>query len=164
MFSRAALALFALLIVEFVLFGFAVRSIGAAASVGLSIVTALLGIVVLRRHVPWMVGESLSRAAEAGSFAEAQIADKMLLALAGVLLIVPGFATGFAGTSLLLPPIRRIVSAPVARRLAQVGPMSFGGFPFVDATRGATWSAWPDVVDVDVVSPEPTRSAPNELV
>lgn len=163
MFSRAALALFALLIVEFVLFGFVVRSVGAAACLGLSIMAALLGIVVLRRHVPGMVGESLRRVMETGSADDAQVADKLLVALAGVLLIVPGFATGLAGVGLLLPPVRGIVGAPARRWLATLVPSSFGAFPFFTAARGANRFTRPDVVDVDIVSPEPTRSAPNEL-
>ncbi len=163
MFSRAALALFAMLVVEFVLFGFAVRSIGAATSFGLSIVTALLGIVVLRRHVPGMVSESLRRIVETGSGQDAHVADRVLLVLAGVLFVVPGFATDLAAACLLLAPIREIVGAPARWRPAHVVPMGFGGFPFFAATSGAARPTWTDVVDVHVVSPEPTRSAPNEL-
>jgi UPF0716 protein FxsA len=45
-----------------------------------------------------------------------EIVNRMLLLLAAVLLILPGFITGAAGLLLLLPPLRHLVAQRTTRR------------------------------------------------
>ena len=46
------------------------------------------------------------------------LTDSILLAVAGLLLLTPGFLTDAIGLLLLIPPVRRVIAGHVARRAA----------------------------------------------
>ena len=96
MFSRAALAVFALVVAEFLVFGYAAQLIGTAAVVWLSVLAALLGFYLIRRFVAVMVAEGVEPLA-AGVPPTGNPADRALIVLAGLLLVVPGLLTGAVG-------------------------------------------------------------------
>lgn len=80
--------------------------VGALNTVALVVLTAVIGVVLLR----WQGVKTLMRARErmaAGELPAQQMLEGMLLAVGGILLLVPGFFTDAIGFALLIPPLRR---------------------------------------------------------
>ena len=161
MFSRGALGVFAVVIAEYLVFGFAADLIGRSAAIWVSLAAFVAGVMLLRRHLSAMLTGT-------------DTADHGLLALAGLLLLVPGFLTGLAGLSLLLPPVRIRLRSKVRQRVdAFVGRGSSGpgrfNLSFINMGRYANR----DVIDVnvrsnhssqgDTVTEDIPKSAPREL-
>lgn len=72
-----------------------------------------------------------SQAMQRGEPVGATLANGALLALAGILLIIPGFVTDAAALLLLVPPVRGAVAASLVKRVRNhvvsvVGPMNAG--------------------------------------
>jgi UPF0716 protein FxsA len=173
MFNRGALIGFGLTLAEVVTFVLAIRAFGPLFVVLGSIVLALVGMAVVRRQLPALLGSGQDFVASFGFSADddessdhqaLRATDRALATLGGLLLIVPGFLTGLAGAVLLLPPFRALVREFARRRFAQIVPAGFGAsFPangFASRWRGFSGS---DVIDVDVVSEDTPRTARREL-
>lgn len=93
--------------------------IGALPTIGLTILTAVLGALLVRHqgfNVLLRVREMLDR----GEVPALEMMDGALLLMAGFFLLLPGFLTDSIGFLLLLPPLRRWV---VSRYIAVV-PLS----------------------------------------
>jgi UPF0716 protein FxsA len=135
MMSRAALAVLAWVVVEVLLFSWVASIVGVWNVVLVSIAASLLGAVLVRRSLP-----GLARGAVVQRHLDD---DRLVLTLAGLLLIVPGLASGAVGALLVVPPIRAAVGPRISARLAQ----------FVPIRRFGAWS----VVDVDLVNEDMTR-------
>lgn len=165
MFSRGALAAFALILAEIVVFGLVVRALGAAFVVLGSLVLAGIGTLIVRRQIPELVNSGRTVLTSLGADGKPeQLSDRAMLAIAGVLLIVPGLITGAVGATLLLPPVRASVRRFSRNRFAHLVPSGFG-VPFTVGGEAASRHRGTrvDVVDVDVVSEDVPRSAPPEL-
>lgn len=95
------------------------------------------------------------QAVERGDVPGAELLDGSMVAVAGMLCIVPGFLSGILGLLLLIGPFRRALGDRVLRRWTRVAPIA--GF-----SRRRT-----SVIDVeyigDVTPPSSTRSHPIEL-
>ena len=79
----------------------------AALSIGGLWLTKVAGLGVLARFRERVAkGESVDR----------ELADGLLLLLAGLMLLFPGFVTGALGLLLLLPPVRALVRPLVSKR------------------------------------------------
>ncbi len=103
------------------------EAIGFLEALGLLILVSVLGFYVVK-HQGIGVLRRFVVEREAGRIPAAAAADGALIALAGVLLVVPGFVTSTVGVLLLLPPVRaglrgwfrhRWVPRSVARRLTR---------------------------------------------
>ncbi|HYC03941.1 MAG TPA: FxsA family protein [Azospirillaceae bacterium] len=134
-------------------------AIGAGPTLALIVLAAVAGVWLIRRQ-----GLSTLRAAatDARSGAPLQGAfDGLCLALAGVLLFIPGFLSDLLALPLLLPPVRRAM-------LKRLG----GGFVMAGAASGGFRPQRPAVIEGDFVEvrepavelpPEESRwRAPNE--
>lgn len=80
--------------------------VGALNTVALVVLTAVIGVLLLR----WQGVQTLMRARErmaAGEVPAQQMLEGMLLAVGGILLLVPGFFTDAIGFALLIPLLRR---------------------------------------------------------
>ena len=116
LFLIAVLALPLLEIAGFVVVG---RAIGVFATLGLVLLAGVLGVLVLRAKgmaLPFQ----LRAAVERGELPGRSIADAMLVALAGGLLIIPGFVTDIVALLLLLPPVRGLIYTALSRKLKVV--------------------------------------------
>ena len=116
LFLIAVLALPLLEIAGFVVVG---RAVGVFATLGLVLLAGVVGILVLRAKgmaLPFQ----LRAAVERGELPGRSIADAMLVALAGGLLIIPGFVTDIVALLLLLPPVRNLIYKALSRRLKVV--------------------------------------------
>ena len=94
--------------------------IGVLATLGLTVAGAALGLAVLSRG-PDRLAERARRAMACEAPPVAEALDGLAVALAGMLLIVPGFVTDLAGLLLLVPPVRRAAIAAGLRALARAG-------------------------------------------
>jgi UPF0716 protein FxsA len=101
-------------IAGFVIIG---ERIGVLATLGLTVATAALGMAVLSRG-PDRLRERVREAMARERPPVAEALDGLVLALAGILLIVPGFVSDALGAVLLVPALRRAAIRFALSRLA----------------------------------------------
>lgn len=111
----AVLALPLIEIAGFIVIG---ERLGVVATIGLTVLTAVAGLATIR-----LQGGSLVARARA-AFARdeppvVEVVEGLALALAGVLLVIPGFFTDLLGALLLVPPLRLAAAWLVLDRLAR---------------------------------------------
>lgn len=110
------LVILAVPLIEIGLFVVLGGAIGLWPTLAWVVVTAALGIVLLKGIA--MIGvSSLSRDMAEFSNTQSPMAHRIMVLLAAVLLILPGFFTDAIGLLLLIQPIRRLAIWLVARRL-----------------------------------------------
>jgi UPF0716 protein FxsA len=113
------------------------QQIGLLGLVAVLIGSALLGGWALRREGR-RAREALLDAVRRGRPAEAEVAGGMVVALAGVLLVVPGLLTTLGALVLLLPPIRRALARRAAAGAVRAGSARRGpSVTVIGATTGA---------------------------
>jgi UPF0716 protein FxsA len=142
------------------------NSVGVLATVGLLILGGVIGSALLRREGTRTMA-SFSEALRTRRAPHQEVADGVLIAAAGALIILPGFVSDVVALFLLFPPTRRLVSRRIARRSEeraatavlnhQYGRPQTAGGVVVD---GAVVEGV--VVDVQV-DPEPRPSGRPEL-
>lgn len=103
--------------------------LGTWTTIGLVLFTAVLGVSLVRSQglsTLMQVQQKLSRGEAPGQ----EIVEGMMLAMAGVLLLIPGFVTDFIGILLLTPLTRRLIAALVFKRmqLRVIAGLQGGGF------------------------------------
>jgi UPF0716 protein FxsA len=118
--GRAVFIAFGLIpLVEIALFVVIGRWIGVWATLGLVVLAFLAGSMILRNR-------GMAAAGGLRRFNGLQpIAEEALIAVAAILLILPGFLTDVVALLLLVPPLRRALVAGVAAR-AKVRSAGFG--------------------------------------
>ena len=89
---------------------------GLGATVGLVLVTGIVG-AALARQQGSQVLRKLQTATTTGEGIGGTLAEGALVLIAGVLLMTPGVLTDAVGLGLLIPPLRRLVAPALARRL-----------------------------------------------
>jgi UPF0716 protein FxsA len=97
--------------------------------------TALIGSLVLRYQGLKVLGEirgSMGR----GMLPARALADGMMIAVAGVLLLTPGYFTDLLGILLLIPPVRTAIYALLRTRLDLVAPVAEASGSRRPADRG----------------------------
>lgn len=102
-------------------------SIGSWATVGLVLFTAIVGVSLVRSQglsTLMSVQQKLANGEAPGQ----EIVEGMMLAAAGVLLLIPGFVTDFIGLVLLTPLTRAPIAAFLYKRM-QLRVVANGGFP-----------------------------------
>lgn len=92
--------------------------IGAWPTIGLLVLAAGLGVAVLNRQGFQTLVRVRARMAR-GEEPTPAVLDGMVLAVAGLLLVLPGFLTDLAALLLLVPPVRALL---VRRLLAAAQP------------------------------------------
>ncbi|MDR3439613.1 FxsA family protein [Telmatospirillum sp.] len=124
---------------------------GAIAGIVLS---GALGLALLQRQ-----GLATARVAQdqmrQGEMPVGALFDGTCLALAGLLLLLPGFVTDLLALPLLLPPVRRLLGLALASRIR---PMSSGPSP----TPGRTTVIDGEWVVVDPENPETKDGSPKD--
>ncbi len=140
--KRITIALLLLPLAEIVAFLLVAWAIGFFPALGLMILTSIAGGVVLHR-----VGR--------GQFAQVRVAMRqsaiatvaaqsggVLVALGGILLLLPGFITDLVGAGLLVGPVRRWLGATIGRAIAE-GRRATGPDAVIDLGPDE-WRAVPD--------------------
>jgi len=114
-----ALGLLVLPIIEIALFIKVGQSIGLWPTLALITGAALLGGLLLRQQGLQIVGQ-LRNNMSSGQLPGRTIAETMMIALAALLLVLPGFLSDIVALALLLPPVRGWIYAGLASRLTVV--------------------------------------------
>jgi len=102
--------------------------IGAWPTIGLVMLTAVVGVALLRIQGLATLTRGMGRLQD-GELPAREMAEGILLAVAGALLITPGFVTDGFGFLLLLPPARAAVAERMLGRMVVMGEGDFGGGP-----------------------------------
>lgn len=84
--------------------------LGVWPTVGLTLLTAVVGASLVRSQGIQTITSAQSRLAE-GQLPSREIIEGFLLIIAGVFLVTPGFMTDTLGMILLLPPARKALAA-----------------------------------------------------
>jgi UPF0716 protein FxsA len=108
------------------------QMIGFWPTLGLLILSATLGMIVIRQQGLSMVGR-MFEAVSQGRFAVASMLDSYATIAAGCQLIVPGFISDLLGLALLVPPLRRLVLGAMLPGIA--GPRRSSDAPSASAQR-----------------------------
>ncbi|MEQ8235103.1 MAG: FxsA family protein [Gammaproteobacteria bacterium] len=111
------------------------RAIGAGTTIGLVILTAVLGAWLLRLQGLATLARVRS-ALEAGELPAIELVEGLILLFTAVLLLTPGFITDAIGFAVLLPGVRRALAKGLAAQLVvrsirpggPGGPAGHGGF------------------------------------
>lgn len=141
----------ALSFVELVLLVKVAGAFGPMTAVALCLLTAVIGGTIARRQGRITL-ERMNAEAMAGRVPATEILEGVMLVVAGVMLLVPGFVTDALGFSLLVPGVRRSGAHALKRHFAsRIQVRTFGGFPGgFDPTAGQPRAGDPDVIDVEV--------------
>jgi len=98
--------------------------IGVLPTIALLLADALLGSLLLR-HQGRGAWRRFNEALAQHRFPGREVADGLLIAIGGTLLLTPGFVTDVFGAILLIPPtraiVRRVMRGYVSRRFVLVG-------------------------------------------
>jgi UPF0716 protein FxsA len=100
--------------------------IGALPTIGLVLLTAVVGAGLLREQgfaTLWKGRQKL----QGGELPTTEIAEGLILAVSGALLLTPGFVTDLIGFAGLIPPIRVLVATRIMKNMLVMGAQS-GGF------------------------------------
>lgn len=113
---RLFLLLVTIPIVEIALFIEIGGWLGTWPTIGIVILTALIGSILLRQQGLSALNSLQSRLAQ-GENPGRLLADGAMILVAGVLLLTPGFFTDAVGFALLLPPVRAVLWAWGAKNI-----------------------------------------------
>jgi len=124
--------------------------IGVVPTIALLLADALLGSLLLR-HQGRGAWRRFNAALAERRFPGREVADGLLIAVGGTLLLTPGFVTDIVGLILLIPPtraiVRRLMRGFVGRRFLIVGaPGPAGPTP---ANRRYDYDATAEEIDAD---------------
>ena len=95
--------------------------IGSLPTIGLVMLTAVIGVALLKRQGLATLTRGMGRM-QRGEVPIGEMAEGILLAVAGALLLTPGFVTDGTGFVLLWPPTRVIVARWLLSRVTIVAP------------------------------------------
>ena len=90
--------------------------IDAWPTIALVMLTAVVGVALLKRQGLATLTRGMQRAQQ-GQMPATEMAEGILLAVAGALLITPGFVTDIVGFILLFPPSRIVIAKALMNRV-----------------------------------------------
>ncbi|MDN5926774.1 MAG: membrane protein FxsA [Hyphomicrobiales bacterium] len=129
------------------------RAIGVLPTLGLIFLTSLAGIMLLRAQGLGLL-ERLRQGLRAGESPEAPMMHGAMIAMAGLLLIIPGFITDAIGFLLFIPAVREFAWSLIGRRFIVRGS-GYRASPGSAPRDGKTID-----LDADDYSPGPNPSSP----
>ncbi|MBP2311615.1 FxsA family protein [Azospirillum soli] len=137
--------------------------IGAWPTVGLVVLSAVLGSVLVRRQGLTAMKRA-QEAAERGEFPVGAVFEGFCIVVAGVLLIIPGFLTDVVGLLLFVPPVRNALGRWLFERLRGSG--SFHVWTGAGAggmgTGPQPHRPQPGTIEVDYREVEPEGAEPDD--
>jgi UPF0716 protein FxsA len=125
--SLLPLLLLALPLLEIAGFVIVGREIGALATIGLVLASSIAGGMLLR-HQGFGVMTRVRAEMDAGRDPSRQLAHGVMIVLAAILLIIPGFITDIFGILLFLPPVRDLAWRMLKSRVVLATNFGAGGF------------------------------------
>lgn len=157
--------------------------IGALATIALVLLTAMVGLALLRRQGFATLMKANRKMAE-GQLPAEEMAEGIFLAIGGALLLTPGFVTDSIGFICLLPGLRQLLIGGAVKRMmakgqfraygssqagssqtgsSQSGPFQRGGFQPRGFGRGpfSDKGGEGEIIEGDFQRDEPSRSKLN---
>lgn len=104
-------------------------AIGGWTTIGIVILTAILGTFMLRQQGMATLKKAQLRM-QHGEMPAQQMIEGLLLLIGGVLLLTPGFITDFFGFCTLIPISRQFLARQLAKRSMSAGNIFVGGSAF----------------------------------
>jgi UPF0716 protein FxsA len=139
-FGRLLFLIFLLVpIIEIALFIVIGQAIGFWATVAGILLIALIGSAIIRQQGIGLLAEIRATLGQ-GRLPARALADAMLISIAGVLMVVPGYFTDTLGLLLLVPALRQALYRYLQRRL---------GFTGGAAPGPAGGSTGPRIIELD---------------
>jgi UPF0716 protein FxsA len=111
-------------IIEIALFIKVGQTIGLLWTLGLIIAAGLFGAWLLRQQGVSALTR-LRDSVRSGRLPALAIADTMMIGIAAIFLVIPGFLSDIVAIALLLPPVRAGLYAWLAQRVVSRGTVSF---------------------------------------
>lgn len=93
------------------------REIGALATIGLVLLTAFIGVSLLRYQGSATLLKARAKM-QSGALPAREMADGLFFAVGGALLLTPGFVTDVVGFACLTPGIRTVIIGVFAKNLS----------------------------------------------
>ena len=116
--GRLLFAIFLLVpMIEIGIFIIAGQAVGLWPTLGGVVLTALIGSFIIRLQGVSLFQEIRTLTGQ-GALPARQIADGVMLAIAGALLLTPGYFTDMTGFLLLVPPLRRVIYQALKSKVA----------------------------------------------
>ena len=145
------LALIATPLVEIAVFIEVGERIGLWSTLGLVVLTAVIGTALLRQQGLATLA-SARATVERGGMPVQEVLDGVCLLIAGAFLLTPGFITDGFGAALLLPPLRRVIQRWAMKRLMARGTIDVtmrGAYPRRDGEDGVIDGEFVEIDDDD---------------
>lgn len=142
--GRILFALFMVVpLVEIAFFVVIGNAIGLWPTLAGVLVTAVVGSLVLR-HQGFALFREIQETTARGLLPARALADGMMVGIAGVLLLTPGYFSDLLGILLLLPPVRTAIYAFLKSRIQVVTPgmAGYGPQPERHGTIDLEEDAW----------------------
>lgn len=124
------------------------RALGLWWTLGLVIMTGLLGVFLMRQQGLHLL-KKLSRESQQGQVPASSVIDGAMIVVAGILLLLPGFVTDIVGIALFIPFVRRFLWSMIGKRVVVVGTRGRGGFSRPSGGPRETSNTAGKVVDLD---------------
>ena len=140
--KKIAIALLLLPIAELAAFGLVAWTIGLLEALALMVLTSLAGGLVLRHAGRDQMAGVRTALRRHGGIGVVTGSGRFMVALGGILLLLPGFITDLAGACLLLGPVRRWLGATIGRAIERRRPRTGAGS--VIDLRAEEWRPVPD--------------------
>ncbi|RYG94735.1 MAG: FxsA family protein, partial [Alphaproteobacteria bacterium] len=93
------------------------------------VVTAVAGSLILRWQGLQLISE-IRQTMGQGRLPARALADAMMVVIAGLLLLLPGYFSDLIGILLLIPPVRTLIYRALASRVQVMTPTSPTGYGF----------------------------------
>lgn len=136
-------------------------AIGVWPTIALLLADAVLGSLLLR-HQGRGAWQRFNAALAERRFPGREVADGLLIAVGGTLLLTPGFVTDILGAIFLIPPtraiVRRLLRGYMGKRFAVVGVGSMGGAP----RNGRSDPGYDYDATAEEIPPEGTPALPDD--
>jgi len=135
------------------------------------LITAIIGTYFLRKQGLGLLAEAQAES-QAGRIPARALGDGVMLLVAGILLLTPGFVTDAIGFLLFVPPVRAAIRKFIAARVIVVAaqqagfdPSAFGQGGFNDPRSRPPQGDGPvidlDADDYDVADDKPSKPNPD---
>lgn len=141
--GRLLFAIFMIVpLIEIAFFVVIGNAIGLWSTLAGVLITAVAGSLVLRYQGLALLSE-IQRTMARGALPGRALGDAMLVGIAGVLLLTPGYFTDILGILLLIPPVRSLIYAWLKTRIGVVTPVG-PGYPGTQQRPSG-----PETIDLD---------------
>ncbi len=128
-------AFIALPIIEIGLFIKVGGYLGFWPTIGIVILTAIIGTTLLRQQGLATLKKAQA-SLEENRFPLKEVFDGLCLLFAGALLLTPGFFTDMVGLMMFVPPLRALLAQKAARYMAEHGHIDVHGQVFSETEQG----------------------------